>query len=583
MKKCKWLCLFMLVPLVLSSCSDILDLGFLTEMTPAEQYEEYFDGISATRGEIMVETADISNLNLEYSERDLSTDYDGGSATRIVFSDSGSTVYGKGAETDGSDVVISAAGTYIISGSARGALLTVKASEEDEIHLVFSGLSLVGKSGTALDIRSAASVLLTLIGENFLSDFSEYKPSALDKQTGAVILSREALSVNGAGSLSVVGNRSHGIVSQSELILTGGELNVRTTEAGLIGESCVKIGGGELYIEAEEEGVLSGRVLDESDTKYETPTDEANGYIYISGGHLDITSTGDALRAESILLIEDGVIELTTGVRLDEVQQEEETAETLPSFWDIFEVEEETAEEERAFTVFSDGLFAASDILIYGGTLAIDASNHAISSGQTICIDGGRLLIHSVHNGLYAESAVGISDGILIFESSRNGIEGKSVDISGGHIYIGETNKGVVTSGALRLSGGVLAVAGAKSLPLDFGVATVTGGVLAALGNASIAREFFPTESQGVILCRFATQNSGYPLALCDKEGQAILSLEGKAEYSLAYLSMPEVKIGDVYTLMSGGFAPRSDRYGFAMGVGAMIGAEPLTVVTANS
>ena len=576
----------MLVPLVLTSCSDILDLGFLTETTPAEQYEEYFDGISAIRGEIMVETADVSNLNLEYSERDLSTDYDGSSATRIVFSDSGSTVYGKGAETDGSDVVISAAGTYIISGNAHGALLTVKASTEDDIHLVFSGLSLVGKSGTALDIRSAASVLLTLIGENFLSDFSEYKPSALDKQTGAVILSRAALSVNGAGSLSVVGNRSHGIVSQSELILTGGKLNVRTTEAGLIGERCVKIGGGELYIEAEEEGVLSGKVLGEEETsKYETPTEQTSGYIYISGGVLDITATGDAIRAESLLIIEDGVIDLTTGVRIDEVEKEEETAETLPNFWEIFEFDEadDAETDERAFTVFSDGLYAASDILIYGGTLAIDASNHAISSGQTICIDGGRFLIHSVHNGLYAEGAVGISDGILIFENSRSGIESKSVDISGGHVYIGKTNRGVVTSGALRLSGGVLAVAGAKELPLDFGVATVTGGVLAALGNASIAREFFPTESQGVILCRFAMQNSGYPLALCDNEGKVLLSLEGKADYSMAYLSVPQVKNGNVYTLMSGGFAPKSDRYGFAMDTEAMIGAEPLTVVTANS
>lgn len=583
MKKCKWLALLMLVPIVLTSC-DILDLGFLAEKDPIEQYQEYFEGITSTRGEIKVETVDLSNYDFEYSERDLSTEYDGGSATRIVFADSGSTVYGKGAETEGSDVVISAAGTYIISGSATSALLTVKASGKDAVHLVLAGLTLAGKSGTAIDIRSAGSVLLTLAGENSLSNSSEYKPSALDRQTNAVILSKGSLSINGIGSLSVVGNRAHGILSQGELILTGGELNVRTTQAGLVGETCVKLGGGKIRVLAEEEGVLSGKVFDENSSKTEASTDEVDGYVYISGGFLDVTSKGDAIRAESLILVEDGVLDLMTGVQMDEVQKEEETAETLPDFWEIFEVEDDEAtEEERPYVVFSDGLHATSDVLIYGGTLAIDASNRAVSSGQTLCIDGGQLWVRSIRDGLYASGAIGISDGILLVESGRNGIEGESIDVSGSHIYMGKANKGVFTKGAFRLSGGVLAVAGAKELPLDFGVATVTGGVLAALGNADVAREFFPTEEQGVILCQFDSQNSGYPLAICDNDGTLLLSIEGKLAYSMAYLSMPEIQRGDAFTLTSGGFAPSADRYGLALGGEPLIGSEPLALVTVVS
>ncbi|MBO5305369.1 MAG: carbohydrate-binding domain-containing protein [Clostridia bacterium] len=587
MKKCKWIALLLLVPLVLTSC-DILDLGFLTDEDPEKQYEEYFEGISTTKGEICVPVADLSELNLEYSERDLSSDYDGGSATRVVFADSGSTVYGKGAESDGKDVVISAAGTYIISGSASGASLVVNATDEDDVHLVLLDVSLSAKSETAFDIRSAASVVITLAGENKLSDSSEYKPSALDKSNGAVFLCRKDVTLNGAGSLSIVGNRSHGIVSLGGFVMTGGKLNVRATKAGLVGEGYVKIGGGQLHIEAEEEGILSGKVFDESELYQDvdqSESDRPSGYVYISGGFVDVTSTGDAISAESFLIVKGGVLDLTTGVRIEEVKVEEDTPETLPDFWDIFVFEEtdSLATDEQAFTVFSDGIYAASDVLIYGGTIVIDASNHAISSGRTLCVDGGRFLLNSVHDGLYAKGAVGISDGILIMENSRRGIEGGDVRVSGGYIYVGETTRGLVTSGAFELSGGVLTVAGAKELPLDFGVGTVTGGVLVALGNAKVAREFFPTKAQGVILCQFDARNAGYPLALCDNEGKLLVSLKGKGGYSMAYISMPEIARGNAYTLVSGGFAPDADLYGFSARGESMIGSEPLAVVTARS
>ncbi|MBE6662856.1 MAG: carbohydrate-binding domain-containing protein [Ruminococcaceae bacterium] len=587
MKKWKAFALLLVVPILLTSCGDIFDLGILTDKTIAAKYQEYFEGITPMRGDIKVQTPDLSQLDLAYSERELSAEYDSGSATRIVFSDGGSTVYGKGAESDGKDVTVSASGIYIISGSASGALLTVDATYEDDVHLVLSDLSLEGKSGTALDIRSVGSILLTLTGESTLSDSLEYKPSALNKQTGAVILCQKDLAINGSGSLSVVGYRAHGILSRGALTVTGGNIKIQSSEAAFIGEKCVKIGGGALNIRAEEEGILSGRVLEEEKPSEETEESvQRSGYIYVSGGSLQISSTGDAIHAESLLVIEDGEFELSTGVRMDEILQEQEEEETLPKFWDIFEPspKEMAAEEtEKAVTVFSDGLYAASDILIRGGVLAIDASGRGVFAGEALCIDGGKFKIRAIGNGLCAEGAVGISDGILILETSKIGISGASVDISGAHIYMAETECGVFTRGKLLMSGGVLAVAGATGLPLDFGAAMIEGGVLVALGNGAVAREFFPGRQQGVVLCRFEKQKSGYPLALLDNEGALLLSLEGRREYSLAYFSAPEIKQGRAYTLASGGFAPGSDRYGLAIGGESMIASTSLAVVTANS
>ncbi len=586
MKKCKWIALLLLVPLVLTSCADIFRLGFLAGTTPADQYDTYFDGISPLRGEIKMETADLSELNLEYSERELSSDYEKSGAARIVFADGGSTVYGKGAESNGKDVAITSGGTYIVSGSADGALLTVNAPKEEEVQLVLSGLTLTGKGGAAIDIRSAASLLLTLEGKNLLTNSAEGKPSAFDKESEAVILSRVDLCLNGRGSLTVVGNRAHGIASTERLTVLDGELTVSSTEVGLIGEGGVRIGGGELSVEAEEEGILSGAVLGEdSYSDYETIEKKSTGYIYISGGTITVVSTGDAISAESLFVMRDGVLDLTSGIRIEDLGPKEEPEETLPNFWDIFEIasEPEEANDGRAFVVFSDGVCAASDILIFGGTLAINASNHALTSGGSLCVDGGRFYLRAVHEGLCADGAIGISDGILILENSRVGVLGQSVDISGGYLYVGKTNCGVKTNEAFRLSGGVCLVAGAKELPLDFGVATATGGVLAALGNAKMAREFFPTGKQGTILCYFGVQGEKYPLLLCDNAGRVILSLEGKSEYSCAYFSYHELVNGNAYTLMSGGFVSGADKYGFALGAETSVAAEPLAVVTVNS
>ncbi len=576
----------MLVPLLLTSCADIFDMGFLDEITPADQYNKHFEGISPVRGEIRVETVGLSNLNLEYTEREQSPAYEKDNATRIVFANGGSTVYGRGADSAGKDVTVTAAGTYIVSGSADGALLAVSASSDDAVHLVLSDLSLTGKGGTAIEIRSAGAVLLTLEGENSLSNSTEGKPSAMDKLNDAVLLSRMDLCINGSGSLSVFGNRTHGIASMGVLTVTAGKISVSTTKAGLVGERAVRLGGGEIAIRAEEEGVLSGAVLgDTLWSDYENVDKKPVSYVYVSGGSLTVKSTGDSIRAESLFVMKDGVVDLTSGVRVDDPEVEEQPEETMPSFWDIFEIEEnaQAASVERAFVVYSDGICAASDIQILGGTLVVDASNHALYSEGTLCVDGGRLYVRAVHEGLCSDAAVGISDGIVILEKSRIGVLAKSVDISGGHLYVGATNSGVKTSGAFRLSGGVCLVAGAKELPLDFGVGVVTGGTMMALGNAKRAREFFPTGKQGVILCYFKEQGEKYPLLLCDNEDRMLLSLESVAAYSCAYISGADVSRGNAYTLMSGGFVAGVDPYGFAMGAESSVASEPLAVVTANS
>ena len=73
---------------------------------------------------------------------------------------------------DSTGVTITAAGTYVISGTLTAGSITVAAGEEDKVQLVLSGVDLTNPDGPALYIKSADKVFLTLADgtENTLSD-----------------------------------------------------------------------------------------------------------------------------------------------------------------------------------------------------------------------------------------------------------------------------------------------------------------------------------------------------------------------------------------------------------------------------
>ena len=160
---------------------------------------------------------------------------------------------------DGADVTITAAGTYLVKGAATDATLTVNAAKTDKIQLVFDGVSLSCTDGPAVYIKCADKVFITLAdgSENFLSDGSSYEIVDDGSTLDAALFSKEDLTVNGSGSLTVNGNYKHGIVSKDDLIITGGVITVTSVKAGIDGKDCVKIGGGTIRITAGSDGIRS--------------------------------------------------------------------------------------------------------------------------------------------------------------------------------------------------------------------------------------------------------------------------------------------------------------------------------------
>ena len=74
----------------------------------------------------------------------------------------GATVSGEGAAVEGSTVIITAAGTYVVSGELTAGSLTVNAGDADKVQIVLSGASIRNEVGSALNIQQADKVFVTL-------------------------------------------------------------------------------------------------------------------------------------------------------------------------------------------------------------------------------------------------------------------------------------------------------------------------------------------------------------------------------------------------------------------------------------
>ena len=80
------------------------------------------------------------------------------SATRIQLSGSTAAVEGEGATVEGSTVVITQEGTYVVSGQLEGQIV-VETADDVKVQLVLAGASVHNESGPAIYVKETGQVL----------------------------------------------------------------------------------------------------------------------------------------------------------------------------------------------------------------------------------------------------------------------------------------------------------------------------------------------------------------------------------------------------------------------------------------
>ena len=558
-----------------------------------------------------VTRADLSGFDLEFSDRDLDGAPSVSGACAVTFSASGVSVSGKGAAADGTAVTITAAGTYLLSGTCPNGKITVAAGDTDKVTLVLSSLSLTSADAPAICVESADKVFLTLAEgtQNTLSGTARSTAQAAESVPDGAVFSRADLTVNGSGALFVTGNAAHGIVSKDDLVITGGSITVKADKTALSGKDCVKIGGAPvLSLEAGSDGIRS-----------DNSEDAARGFVYIKSGEIRVTAVGDGIQAETLLTLAGGTLNVTSGGGSANASHAGGSAAPGWGSWGSASGSTEAS---------AKGLKAGSTLTVSGGTITVDSSDDAIHSNGTAELSGGTLTLSSGDDGIHADSQLAVRGGDISVLKSYEGLEssdiliedGKirvlasddginaaggndasamgrpgaggfarssgSLTISGGYLFVNASGDGIDSNGTITVTGGVTLVCG----PTDNGnsafdcetSASVSGGVLIALGSSGMASGFTSAQNQGAILCNFATQSAGKTFAVLDEAGTLVASLTNPKQFSSAVITAPQIRTGGKYTLVCGAAISGADENGYACGT-AVSGGTTLAAVEMTS
>ena len=508
-----------------------------------------------------------SNVDINFTDRDKSSEYDESSAVKITLNGSSAVVSGSGANISGSTVTITSAGTYIISGSLSDGQIVIAASDSDKVQLVLNNAEINCNTSAAVYVKSADKVFVTLPAgtTNSLGGGTEYVQTD-DNTVDGVIFSKSDLTLNGTGTLKIDADYRHGIVTKDTLCITGGTYVIDAVKTCLAGKDGIKILDGSFTLTAGSKGLNSGN-----------DDDAREGSIYIAGGTFTIKSEDDSIHADGSCIIAGGTYTIAAG---------------------------------------DDGIHASYDTIITDGSITITDSYEGIE-GRRITVSGGIINLTASDDGINAATG-GSSDeqrmpggqkGEFGGFGRQKGADVQSQDgqqpqemqapasrsasdddvyvkITGGTITVNAGGDGIDSNGNLYITGGTVYVAGPTSNgdgALDYEEeASITGGTLIAAGSSGMAQGMGSNSTQCSMLVNLSeTIAAGSVISLKDSSGNVLISWTSPKQFSSVVISTAELAQGSTYTLVTGdtqtevtlsSVATTSGNAGFGGGFGGSFG-----------
>ena len=381
-----------------------------------------------------------------FSNRDAKTTYDDKEAVLIKLNGSSAQAGDKSVQISGSTVTITKEATYVISGTLDDGMLVVNAPEDAKLQLVFKGVSITSKTSAALYIVEADKVFVTLAEgtDNTLANGGDFV-AIDDNNIDAALFSKQDLTLNGDGALTVTSPAGHGIVCKDDLVITSGSYTVHSASHGLDANDSVRIGKATLTIDAGKDAIHS-----------ENDEDASKGFIYISGGIVKAEAEGDGIAAGAYLQMADGSIDLLVGGG-----SENGTKEHSDGFGNFMggggrpgrrsATAQATASTDGSTSM--KGLKAATGLLISKGNITIDSADDAIHSNASLVINGGTIAIASGDDAIHAEDTLTVTAGDIDISESYEGLEALHIDVRGGNIKLKASDDGLNAAGGTDQSG----------------------------------------------------------------------------------------------------------------------------------
>lgn len=548
-------------------------------------------------------TADPVEMDFAQSEddmftnRDLRTEYEGSGSIHISLNGTWAEASSNSVKISGTTVTIIEEATYLISGTLEDGMIIVDAPDTAKLQLVLDNVSIHSEISAPLYILEADKVFVTLADgtENTLSNGGSF--TAIDENNiDAVVFSKQDLTFNGSGSLTVTSPAGHGIVSKDDLVIAGGTFLITAASHGLEANDSVRIKDASITIEAGKDGIHA-----------ENNDDDSRGFVYLASGEVTIDAQGDGISAGAFFQMEKGTVNIVAGGG-----SENGTKSSSGSYGGFpgrpGQSSSATADED---STSMKGIKAAGSLLIADGSITVNSADDSIHANGSVVINGGSLELASGDDGIHADEKLTITAGTIHISESYEGLEALHIDvqggdirltatddglnaaggtdssgntggrdgmfggpgrpggmgggmssssngtivISGGNLYVKASGDGVDANGTLEISGGYIVVVGptqGDTATLDYDVSgVITGGTFIGTGASGMAQTFSDSE-QGVIAVGVGTQSAGTTITIEDKDGNLILSYEPELSFAVVIYSDPNLVSGETYHMTVG-------------------------------
>lgn len=523
----------------------------------------------------------LSSISIEYNEDDLLMDY---TDYEVITLDSNSISYtGTNATVDGTTITITKAGTYMISGTLDDGMIVVNAGQEEDVVIVLDNATIHNEDGPALSVLQADKVIINLAegSTNTLSDGTNYTLLVGEDEPNATLYSKDDLTINGFGSLTIDSNYNHGIYTKDDLKLVSGSITVNAINDGIKGKNFIAVKDANITVNANGDGLQSNN-----------SEDITKGYIVIDGGNIVITAGLDGIQAESQLVVSDGNISVESGSEADSTESGKGLKATVQV--------EILGGDISLNSLSDDAIHSNTSVIIKGGNLTLSANDDAIHSDSLLQIDDGTINILTSYEGLEGNTII-INGGDIELVASDDGVntaggndnsgstspngredmfasDGSSLTINGGNIDINANGDGLDSNGSIIQNGGTVIVYGPTNNgngAIDFNSSyTLNAGTLLAVGSNGMAQNVSESQIYAFLLGTNTIQADTWVSIVQD--GKTLVSFKSPKAYQTIVYASKELTKSDV-SIVSGGALDTNETIVFNSSI---LGGSELTTLT---
>ena len=301
----------------------------------------------------------------------------------------------------------------ILSGESNKGV-TIKSSSSFILTLDNTKISSLSASDEqALKIKGSGTCFMVLQGENTLEGCTETETNVIKCDGSLVIM--------GDGSLNVIANTKHGIVSDDVIVIQSGEVTITLNCLTSAGTGIKSVNG---YVQNSGKVTIEGKNMtegsenkgikvdgDESESEY----GKGKGYILINGGEIYITTSGKAISA-GFNPTEDGDISSSLNDPIADVF----INNGLINITTLQTPREDTYTNgvSNDDGVSPEGIEGKHSVTINGGKIIIESTDDCINtstSDSSVTINGGLIYAHSSANdSIDSNGTITINGGVVI-------------------------------------------------------------------------------------------------------------------------------------------------------------------------